>query len=343
MTPEEAADTADPQVDDDSLHDNSLNYDSLDTDSQVALLRPVAESGARAFGIDPVSVDLVLHGFNSTFRVDGAGGVTVAVRVHTNSFSTPAHIHAHTAWMRDLARDTSIRLPVPLLTPEGESVTEVDGRLVTAATWLEGDDVDTLDRAQGRELGRIMARLHEHARGWAIPEGGSLTTYDDPLLGDENRLTRAYADRPEDRALIEWAFDRCSAAMTAAAEAEPAIVIHADLHGGNLKWHEGEMSVFDFDDCGLGARAFDLAISTFYRRGGDAAVEEAVRQGYSEVLDLPELPDEVFEGMVASRQLLLANDLLRSSNTELREMAIEYLDRTVQRLQRWWDTGRFTL
>jgi len=118
-------------------------------------------------------------------------------------------------------------------------------------------------------------------------------------------------------------------------------VLHADLHGGNLKWHEGALSVFDLDDAGLGVPAVDLAISTFYLRSGDPEVEDALRAGYREVRDLPDVADEQFEALVAARQLLLANSLLSSSTASLRADAADYLDVTVHRLRGWLDTGRF--
>ena len=119
------------------------------------------------------------------------------------------------------------------------------------------------------------------------------------------------------------------------------IVLHADLHGGNLKWHEGRLAVFDLDDAGFGVPALDLAISTFYLRGGDPVAEEALRRGYSEVRSLPLVSDAQFEALVAARQLLLANSLLMSSTASLRAEATAYLDVTVGRLRRWFATGRF--
>lgn len=183
--------------------------------------------------------------------------------------------------------------------------------------------------------------MHDHARSWTMPDGGALTTYDDPLLGDEDRLTRAYAGRAEDQSLVEWAFARCSQAMEEAAAAEPAIIVHGDLHGGNLKWHNGRLAVFDFDDCGIATPSLDLAIATFYLRRLDPSVEEALRAGYDEVRGLPQPAD--FEAIVASRQFLLANDLLRSSTPEFRDQAAAYLDTTIDRLTRWRESGRFTL
>ena len=53
--------------------------------------------------------------------------------------------------------------------------------------------------------------------------------------------------------------------------------------------------------------------------------------------------DVGFEALVAARQLLLANDLLQSRTAELKQMALPYLERTVDRLHRWRWSGRFTL
>ena len=120
-------------------------------------------------------------------------------------------------------------------------------------------------------------------------------------------------------------------------------MLHADLHGGNLKWHRGRLAVFDLDDAGLGVPALDLAISTFYLRagtlgGGGGAASRATRG----LRDLPDVSDDQFEALVAARQLLLANSLLASSTASLRAEATDYLDVTVERLRGWTSTGRFT-
>lgn len=323
-------------------------YASLTTEEQVDVLRNVARDGARVFGIDSVEVQLVAHAFNTTFRVEGADGERVAVRVNTNSLSTPAHITAQHAWMRALASDTDLRLPVPLQTVSGSDYavvrTDDHDHVVVAASWLEGDEVGECDEVQARALGRAMAAMHAHAEAWTMPEDGDLSSFDDPYFGDEDRLRDAYGDRPDDLALVEWSLQRCQGAMTAAADAARPIVVHGDLHGGNLLWHEGVLGVLDFDDCGIAVPALDLAVATFYLRGSDPEAETALRAGYGEVRDLPvEGSDREFEGLVAARQLLLANDLLQSRTAELRELALTYLDRTVERLNRWRETGRFTL
>lgn len=322
-------------------------YAALTTEEQVAALREVAREGALAFDLDPVEVHLARHAFNTTFRVETTDGRTLAVRVNTNSVSTPAHIRAQHAWMRALASETDLRVPVPLRTPSGSDVAVVPAagqeHLVVAASWLEGTEVGDCDAVQARALGRAMATMHTHALTWRGAVEGALPAFTDPLFGDDDRLTEAYRDRASDRALVEWALQRSQTALTEVTRSARSVLIHGDLHGGNLMWHEGRLGVLDFDDCGIAVPALDLAVATFYLRGEDGRLEMELRAGYAEVRELPVVRDEDFEALVAARQLLLANDLLRSRTAELRELALPYLDRTVERLSRWRTTGRFTL
>ncbi|NHA67634.1 phosphotransferase enzyme family protein [Phycicoccus flavus] len=328
----------------------SAAFADLGTDAQVDLLRGVATAAAPHFGLDVERLELVLHGFNTTFEVTARDGRHVALRVNTNSLATPEHLTAQLAWVHAIARDTGVGVPDPVPTLTGAPFTTVAsaaaGRdfLVVAHAWLEGPDVEECDAEQAHALGEAMATLHLHAARWRLPEGTSLPLFAEPLLGDADRISTVDVPGPGGRAVLDTALGRARAAFdTVLAGAEP-VVVHGDLHGGNLKWHEGRLAVFDFDDAGLAVPALDLAVATFYLRDAEGVpAEAAVRAGYAQVAPLPDLDPEVFEALVASRQLLLANSLLTSSTPEFRAMLPEYLGRTVTRLRHWLDTGRFVL
>lgn len=320
------------------------DYADLTTDDQVAVLREVALRGAAAFGLEVASLDLVLHAFNTTFRVDTTDGRTLALRVNTNSMSTPAHITAQQAWIHAITADTELLVPDPVATPEGGYFVEVAcppaGRplSVVVNSWLEGPDVDTPDEEQAGALGRAMATLHRQSAGWAPPTGATLTLFDSPLFGDPDAL----ADWPfstDQRAIVDEAFRRTQAAFAAAFNGRRPQVIHADLHGGNLKWHGGRLAIFDFDDCGWGLPELDLAISLFYLRGGTQVAERALLDGYADVSPLPDLGR--LDALMAGRQLLLANSLVGSLTADLRAESEQYLALTVHRLRGWLATGRF--
>jgi Ser/Thr protein kinase RdoA (MazF antagonist) len=51
-------------------------------------------------------------------------------------------------------------------------------------------------------------------------------------------------------------------------------VIHADLHLGNVHFRGNELTIFDFDHCAYGWRAYDLAISSFLPRAQQVSMIE---------------------------------------------------------------------
>ncbi len=323
-------------------------YAALDEEGQVEVLRRVALAAADAFGLRVSDLALVLHAYNTTFRLDTDDGRRLALRVNTNSHSTPEHIVAQQEWLHAIAADTDVLVPDPLRAPDGGWAVAVPcpqwgGPLrVTIASWLEGDDVGTCDAEQARALGAAMATLHDHAEGFAIPAGGALPVYDTPLFGDEDLLSD-HPDLPPGMAeVVAESFADTGVACAATHAAGTPLVIHADLHGDNLKWHQGRLAVFDVDDCGIGVPALDLAIAVFYLRGTVPGLEEALRDGYAGIRPLPDVAPEHFEALVAARQLLLANMLLTTSTATLRSEGSDYLLVTLARLRHWRTTGRFT-
>ena len=323
-------------------------YALLDSEGQVEVLRRVALEAATAFGLGVRSLTLVLHAYNTTFRLDTDDGRRLALRVNTNSHSTSANVIAQQSWLHTLRAETDVLVPDPVSTRDGRWAAEVPcpewggPLLVTVASWLEGEDVGACDEEQAAALGRTMARLHDHAEGFAIPPGADLPVFDEPLFGDADLLTGRPGLGTGEAAVLKAALDEGRGAFAEAGAGRTPILLHADLHGGNLKWHAGRLAVFDVDDCGLGVPALDLAIATFYLRDGTTATEEALREGYASVRPLPDVTEAAFEGLVASRQILLANSLFQSSTADLRAEAEAYLVVTVERLRRWQETGRFT-
>lgn len=325
----------------------TTTYGDLSDEEQAEALRPVALAAAAAFGLQVHRLEVHLHAYNTTYAVDTVSGDRFALRINTASTSPREEIATQQTWQLALAEETSVQVPTPRRTTDGQwcaaAHSEALGRevLVTCASWLEGPDVGTPSAQVARELGWAMAQLHRQARSWHMPPGGRLPLFDDPLFRAPDNLAEADLEAGQ-----REVFDRAAAITTdvfARVGAEdPVIALHADLHGGNLKWHEGRLAVFDFDDCGLGVPALDLAISTFYLRGGEPGAEEALREGYVSVSPLPEIRPEDFEALLASRQLLLANDIVRTTTAQFREMARTYLPTAADRLRHWLDTGHFT-
>lgn len=322
-------------------------YAALTDAEQIEALRPCALEAAAAFGLEVAALELLLHSYNTTFSLLTADGRRFALRLGTNSKSTVAHARAQQAWVAAIAAETEVRVPEPLRAADGEAWVLVQapplGRevLVTAASWLAGGDAGALTPESAAALGRAMAQLHVHAAGWVPPAGAALPVLTEPLFGDEDVLHRAPIE-PAERAVLDETRRRGSEVLRRVSAAQPLRALHADLHGGNVKWHEGQVAVFDFDDAGMGVPALDLAIATFYLRGQDPALEVALRQGYASVTTVPAIDGADFETLIAARQLLLANAMLAMSTAELRSQGDAYARTAVDRLRRWLETGTFT-
>ena len=207
--------------------------------------------------------------------------------------------------------------------------------------WLDGPNLGVRPTVrQLRAVGAAAATLHEHARTWTMPADAELPPFDDVLTDIPNRLGGHPALTREASELFTAAYHQAQALQGEAFAADRVIVLHADLHGENLKWHDGRLSVFDFDDAGTGVPSLDLAIAAYYLRD-DEALEAAMWEGYAQVSEPPKVTPEQFDAMVAGRNLLLVNDFIEQPNAAFRAMVPAYVENSMVRQRHWLETGRW--
>ena len=323
------------------------DYSDLSEDAQIEIMRAVAATAAASYDLEPVPLELVTHAYNTTFAM-ARGTERVAMRIGTGSTSGIDDVVAQHAFVRHLAA-AGVSVPDPLLTVTGAEGVLVPcgpmGRdvLVTAARWLEGPDLEELDPADAHQLGRTMARMHQASEAFVMPSGGQLPELVEPLFGESDTLSQLTDLSAADAAVLTEAMARCQAAFEQVMTGARLIPCHADLHGNNLKRSaDGSIAVFDFDDVGLTLPVLDLAISAFYLSAGTEM--ENLMAGYAEIRELPIAVTEAdFSALVASRQLLLANEMLTTTTASMRAEGANYLAKSVDRLRRWLETGEFSI
>lgn len=315
--------------------------------TQVSRLRELARTALPEWGLEGASLRLLNHGYNTTFRVDADDGRRFALRVNMMPFKTHPLLLAEVSWLAALSAETDLHVPTPQPTRDGAWSAQVHsadlGRELPVVLfgWLDGRNLGARPTpTQLRAVGEAAAVLHEHAATWTMPPDAELPLFDNVLTDLPNRLGDHPALSPRDSEVLMAAYHRAQELQDAAFTSDRIIPLHADLHGDNLKWHHGRLSVFDFDDAGLGVPALDLAISAYYLRD-NAELEDALLSGYTARRPLPPSTAEQFEGMVAGRNLLLVDDLIEQANADLRAMTPRYVAASVQRLRHWLDTGRY--
>jgi Ser/Thr protein kinase RdoA (MazF antagonist) len=277
--------------------------------------------------------------YNVTLKVEAADGQLFALRINTNSPRTPENLRAEIAFVRFLAEDGRIKVPHPIADKEGDFYTSIlhdaSGRVFHCVlySWILGEEFeDEPTDAQLKALGAAMATMHLAAQGFNMPNGSVLPTFDDPLWWTEDFLLS------EKSVLDTEAKDVISAALSAI-KSEVAkfyaigtpVLIHADMHGGNVLWHEGTLSVIDFDDCGLGLPIQDFATALYYFDTPEQ--DAAFKEGYKSVAPIPECTEREMKMFFLQRRIVLLNYLYETSNLEHKSMIPEYQAETLRRVR----------
>ncbi|PTA67877.1 phosphotransferase enzyme family protein [Deinococcus arcticus] len=325
----------------------SSSFAQLSRSTQVARLRASAQAALRAYPLSVRRLTLLNHGFNTTFRVDAESGERYALRLNVNSRRAPAQLAAEVAWLSALARDTDLTLPVPQPRRDGTLLGEVWNEALgahlpaTLYSWLPGRDLgERATPAQLREVGRAAAILHAHAQTFDLPAGAALLSLRDPLMGMGDNLRPGPLLTEEGLAVVQTVRAQVDAVLGRLYAAQAPRPLHADLHLWNVKWHRGRLSVFDFDDSGLGLPVQDLTISAYYLRPR-AELEAALLEGYAAAAPVPGVNAADYETLVAGRAVVLLNDLLVNTNAELQAILPRYVPNSVTKLRAYLDSGVF--
>ena len=303
---------------------------------QTDSLTRFASEILKNYGINDAEVECINFEFNATFSVSTQSGQKFALRLNINSTRVLSNILAETQWVRDLARRPSINVPAPIATLDDQFVVSAlhfdSGQTIYGVmySWLEGEEIGdepTLD--QLRTVGKAIALMHENDSDFELRDGAELPIFNNFFWGNEDFL---FSDKSslssEDRSLFEEARDLIMQFTDELYASSPVRIIHADFHGWNLMWHEDQLFIFDFDDCGFGIEVQDIAVALYWLN--TPAAGAALLEGYRSVRPLPTYSDNAMKALLLQRRLMLLNYLFETKNAEHKEMLPAYLKRSIE-------------
>ena len=314
------------------------NFFEQDVKVQTDSLTKFAHEILKKYGISDAEVECINFEFNATFSISTVSGQKYALRLNINSTRVASNIQAETQWVRGLSRASSINVPTPIASLadtylvsaiHADSGLEIFGVMYS---WLEGEELgDEPTLEQLRIVGQTMALLHDNSSNFTLTDGAELPTFNDFFWGTEDYLFSSKSLLiPQDLQLIEKARDLIMKFTNELYENSPVHVIHADLHGWNLMWHEDQLYIFDFDDCGYGVEAQDIAVALYYLDTPEQEV--ALLDGYKSIRPLPIYSENAMKALLLQRRLLLLNYLYETKNAEHKEMLPAYLEKTIERV-----------
>lgn len=308
----------------------------------MQLTTPLTESNAlQALSVldMPHAVLTFLSATNNTvYRVDD-GDRTCALRIHRPGLKRPEWIDSELVWLRAIRAETTLSVPLPL----ADRLTLQDGTHAVLFAWLDGAPVlpDALSLAQVRQVGVFAAKLHTHSQTFAPPQGFTRPRLDwEGLFGENSPYNPGDGAALFTAAQIALMREVTEVVRTVmqqqGASADDFGLIHADLIFKNTLYDaHRRISVIDFDDCGFGFYAYEVACAQYFYRSDPryVALRAALWDGYASVRPLPPHIDT----FLAARHV--ASIRWVAGNPALRDRAPEIIAARMDDLHRFLNTG----
>lgn len=322
------------------------DFAQLDTDAQVALLTEHAAEVLKHYELGEVTeIESINHEYNSTFAIGCADGSRYALRININSQRSTYNALAELEFINHLKASTDLNFAAPIVNASGEFFTVIDNPVMgkplmsVLFSWLEGEELGAEPtEEQLFALGVAMAKMHDAAAGFELSSAAELPNLRDVLWLTENQLTTEQSKLSNDeKILVHAALTKIDGVIEGLFERDSQRVIHADLHGWNLMWNEGALSIFDFDDCGIGLPIQDLYTALYYL---DTPEQDAVlKAGYASVRPIPEHTEFEAKALLLQRRIILLNYLFETSTPEHREILPKYTVETMRRINEFLENS----
>ncbi len=301
------------------------------TAAGVSDMSGLARLACERYGLPP---DAALHLYplteNWTYRVEPPGGSPAVLRIYRPGNRSPGAILSELAWMAALRDSAGALVPEVLRTTAGNLVVALVrdepeppcyGVLFSCAPGREPAEDELA--AWFPRLGAITARLHQHARSWRQPPWFSRPRWDlRTTLGDTPHWGPWHSSVPDpgQRAQLSRLAEVVTGRLRRFGAGTARFgLVHADLRLANLLVEGDQITVIDFEDCGLSWYLYDLACALTFNEGR-ADVAELVSlwvRGYREVEPLPPADEREIETFLMLRRLMLTAYAGLRHDTEL--------------------------
>ncbi len=324
-------------------------FESLTSRGRLRRLLPLAQAAVAQYDIAVKSLRPLAEHTNAQFRVDAMDGARYVLRVCAPGEHDECDRAIEVMWMTALVRDNAVKLPAPVAARSGEWMTQAEAagvpepRTCMLFSWAPGKSIDDDPTpANYVQLGQASARLHAHAATLSVSSGLRPMAWDrafyfvhEPTVVYEASHAHLFSPAQIDAIRsAERAVNAAIGELWARAQGGP-MLIHGDLHPGNVHVYRGDAWVLDFEDLMWGFPEQDVAVSLYNARvaAGDsyAALRDAFRVGYERVRAWP-ASDVQLKTLFAARTLMFVN---YCANKSAEPNMAAFLPRLMKRIEKF--------
>ena len=267
------------------MHQLTFTYSQLSSESVIQLL-------AEHFALpSPVGCRFYILGLHDNYLIE-SGGQRFVFRVYRGHWRTLAEIEFELELLAFLGEKTT-QVATPLRDHRGELKILIDcpegQRAASLFSYAPGTSPGTaITPAQGQLLGQTVAQVHQHARGFTSPH--SRPRLELPYLLDASLAAIDPFLEPDARDYLAELQVKIHNALPALPQ-QPGIygICLGDVNLSNFHIDDNQhLTLFDFDQCGFGFRAFEIGkcFASLYTLPNRQEIAAAFLEGYQAVRSL---------------------------------------------------------
>lgn len=287
---------------------------------------------------------------NATFLVnDDVTKRRLVMRVHRPNYCHHAEILSELDWLLSLKNSGAINVAAPVPLVSGERVARLENEdsvtFVVAFEFITGAEPDSSCDLTNwyHRLGHIAGHLHLHSLGWQRPPAFTRKIWTfDTIIGKQAlwgnwRNQSQFA--PDDVSLLEQTENLLKEQLDEyGCSPDRFGLVHSDMRLANLLVDGDQLTVIDFDDCGICWFGWDFATAVSFIEDDPLleSYQAAWLEGYRSVRPFSRQDEAMIPVLVMLRRLQLSAWIASHAETPTaQQLAGTYPEGTVSLARRY--------
>lgn len=311
--------------------------------SRKEKLRHVALKALEQYDVSCETLEFFTEDTNVFFKVSTPYD-TYMLKIFQEESSKLEDNLAEVFFMNEIDQRTDIVIPSIIQSKSGNFIVIIQSKhfdiekRVALYSFIEGEDFNGNETNDlFFKLGQACAKLHNASEHIEIPVSISPKKWDtvfyyrdEPVVYNDDKYKEITLK--ENREFLDSFIPYLNKKLQEYYQ-RPSFIIHADLNPWNVKIHDNEIRLLDFEEAMYASEVHDLAILLFYYRYDQNynydEVKTQVLQGYQSIRQLPEITDFDIDLLIMARTANFVNYTLYWYESD----PTEYFRSRVQRMR----------